>query len=105
MAEVLSRWREGLSKTSKGAFGRLAGFLGTTEIKSDTWEELEGLLIQADVGVETTQALLTSLKRIVKDEGLTHVDQLRTALRSQLRLRLKTPPNLDWRLARAASQH
>ena len=53
MTEMFSRWREGLAKSSKGAFGRLAGLLGATEIKEDTWEALEGLLVQADVGIET----------------------------------------------------
>jgi fused signal recognition particle receptor len=96
VAEVLSRWREGLSKTSKNAFGRLAGLLGATEIKAETWEGLESLLIQADLGVETTEALITNLQQLVKDHGLTRADQLRAALRSQLRSRLPAPPEFDW---------
>ena len=43
MAELFSRWRTGLSKTSKTTFGRLANLLGATEITHDTWDELEAL--------------------------------------------------------------
>ena len=80
MAELLSRWREGLSKTSKSAFGHLAGLLGATEIKKDTWEELETLLIQADVGIENTTDVIRALKDLVGARGLTRADELRRAL-------------------------
>jgi fused signal recognition particle receptor len=96
MTELFSRWREGLSKTSKSAFGRLAGLLGATEIKQEIWDELEALLIQADLGVETTADVITSLQRVVQDRGLTRADELRLALRADLRSRLIAPPAMDW---------
>src|SRR5512146_320423 len=96
MAELFSRWRDGLSKSSKGAFGRLAGLLGATEIKSDTWDALEALLIQADLGIDTTADVISSLKQTVNDRGLTRADELREALREELRSRLMTPPPLQW---------
>ncbi|MEJ5225725.1 MAG: ATP-binding cassette domain-containing protein, partial [Anaerolineales bacterium] len=94
MAELFSRWREGLSKTSKAAFGRLAGLLGATEITADTWDDLEALLIQADLGLETTQSVLQALKMSVRREGLTRADELRAVLRAELRSRLISPPEL-----------
>ena len=96
MAEFFSRWRAGLSKTSKGAFGRLAGLLGATEIKPETWDELESLLIQADLGIDTTSAVIASLQRIVREAGLTRANELYAALRVDLRSRLETPPVMDW---------
>lgn len=96
MAEFLARWRDGLAKSSKGAFGRLAGLFGATEIKPDTWDALEASLIQADVGLETTEAVVSSLKRVVNDRGLTRADELRAALRDELRSRLTEPPRSDW---------
>ncbi len=68
MADFLNKWREGLARTSKAAFGRLAGMLGATEITSETWDDLEALLIQADVGLETTQSVLKALKETVRRE-------------------------------------
>lgn len=96
MAELFSRWRAGLSKTSKGAFGRLAGLLGATEIKQETWDELESLLIQADLGIDTTSDVIASLQRLVRDEGLTRANELDSALRAELRSRLATLPVVDY---------
>lgn len=96
MAEYLARWRDGLAKSSKGAFGRLAGLLGATEIKADTWDALEALLIQADLGLETTGEVISSLKRIVNERGFTRADQLREALRDELRSRLSEPAPIEW---------
>jgi fused signal recognition particle receptor len=96
MAELFSRWRAGLSKTSKSAFGRLANLLGATEINPATWDELETLLIQADVGIETTRDVLDALQRIVIDRGLTRANELREILRVDLRSRLMPPPVINW---------
>ena len=96
MAEILTKWRSGLAKTSKTAFGRLASILGATEITQDTWDELEALLIQADMGIETATEILDSLQRFVRTEGLTRSEELWDALRTELRNRLAEPPALKW---------
>ena len=96
MAEILTKWRNGLAKTSKTAFGRLASILGATEITQDTWDELEALLIQADMGIETATEILDSLQRFVRTEGLTRSEELWDALRTELRNRLAEPPALKW---------
>ena len=96
MAELFSHWRTGLSKTSKTTFGRLANLLGATEITHGTWDELEALLIQADLGIEITSEVLDSLQRLVRTSGLTHANELQSALRAELRKRLETPPALEW---------
>ncbi|HAV76163.1 MAG TPA: signal recognition particle-docking protein FtsY [Anaerolineae bacterium] len=96
MAEILTKWRSGLAKTSKTAFGRLASILGATEINKEMWDELEALLVQADLGIETTTEILDSLKRFVRTEGLTRSEEIWEALRAELRLRLDNPPALEW---------
>lgn len=96
MANLLSRWKDGLSRTSKIAFGQIASILGTSEINDETWDDLETLLVQADMGIETVTSVLDSLKRITRTEGLTRADQLFSALRHELRTRLETPPSLNF---------
>jgi fused signal recognition particle receptor len=96
MAELLSRWREGLSKTSKSAFGHLAELLGTTEIKKETWEDLESIFIQADMGIETSNDVISALKAQVKSSGVTRTEELRKVLRSELRRRLINPEAFVW---------
>ncbi len=95
MSEIIDRWRKGLSKTSKTTFGRIANLLGATEITGDTWEDLEALLIQADLGLETTDGVLAALREEVHRRGLTKADELKTALRHELRARLETPPSWE----------
>ena len=96
MTDFISRWREGLSKTSKSAFGQLAGVLGTTEIKQNTWDDLESLFIQADMGIETTQEVLSALKNAVKKQGITQAKELQAVLREELKSRLIHPTTMDW---------
>lgn len=96
MADIFSRWKDGLSRTSKAAFGRLAGLLGASEIKAETWDELEALLFQADLGLETTQSVLDALKAAVKREGLTRASDLQGVLKAELRSRLVTPPPITF---------
>jgi fused signal recognition particle receptor len=96
MADLFTKWRSGLAKTSKTAFGRIAALLGATEIQNDTWDELEALLVQADLGIETTTEILDSLRRLVQSRGLVRSDELSRALQDELRARLDAPPALSW---------
>lgn len=93
---IFSRWRAGLSRTSKAAFGQIASILGASEITDETWDELEAILIQADLGLETTTSILDSLKRITRTEGLIRSEQLFSALKQELRSRLVPPSTLQF---------
>ena len=97
MTDLFTKWKTGLAKTSKTAFGRIANLLGATEITTDTWDELEALLVQADLGIETAGSVLDSLRRLVRDRGLTRSDELSRALRDELRSRLDPSPGLIWK--------
>jgi fused signal recognition particle receptor len=94
MNKLFSRWKDGLSRTSKAAFGQIASILGASEINNDTWDNLEALLIQADLGLETTTSVLDSLKLVTRTEGLIRANELSASLRQELRVRLITPPAL-----------
>jgi len=96
MAEFFEKWKNGLAKTSKAAFGQLAQLLGATQITHETWEDLETLLIQADLGIETTAEILESLRLVVRDQGLIYTEELAEALRAELRARLDSAPVLHW---------
>ena len=96
MADLLAKWRDGLAKTSKTTFGRLATLFGATEITQDTWDNLEALLIQADLGIETTGEIVESLQRLVQSRGLTRSDELSEVLESELRLRLDASSVPHW---------
>ena len=96
MINAFDKWKSGLAKTSKTAFGQLATLLGATEISRETFDDLEAILIQADLGIETTTEILAALRRFVQTEGLTRSEELSDALQAELRSRLDAPPALTW---------
>src|SRR6188474_2954521 len=96
MINAFDKWKNGLAKTSKTAFGQIAQLLGATQITHETWEDLEALLIQADLGIETTAEILEELRIKVRDQGLINTGELSEALRDELRARLDAPPVLRW---------
>ncbi len=85
---IFNKWRKGLEKTRKVTFGRIANFLGVSEINDETWEDLEALLVQADMGMETTTAVIEVVRDKVRVEGLTHADEVVSVLKSELTQRL-----------------
>lgn len=84
--------RESLSRTRLSVFGQIASVLGAGDITEETWEDLEALLIQADVGVPTTVYIVDTLREQTRREGLYRADQLLEALRRLLRSILIDPP-------------
>lgn len=96
MANILAKWKNGLSRSSRAAFGQIATLLGAAEITEETWEELEALLIQADLGVDTTEAVLNALRERVRQVGMVLATDLRNALWVELRSRLDTPPPISF---------
>jgi len=92
----IERWKSGLEKTRKSTFGRLAGLFGVGEINPDTWDQMEGLLIQADLGVEISLQIVEELKAKTQDEGWTKSEELRAGLREALRARLISPPEITF---------
>jgi len=87
--------REGLKRTRQSFFGRIAQAIGATEIDDDTWDEVEALLLQADVGVATTTQLIETMRGRVRREGLTRQEQLIAALKEELRKLLIEPKPLN----------
>ena len=69
--------------------------LGNTEIDDDTWEDIETLLIQADVGFGTTVQVVDALQDRARRDGITKTEQLQNALKDELASLLSTPPTLD----------
>lgn len=95
MSNLVDKWRDGLAKTSKATFGQIASLLGTSEINDETYEDLEALLIKADLGIETSESILEVIWERERQDGLTKTEQLNTILREELRERLDKPPEIN----------
>ncbi len=77
--------RETLARTRTSIFSKVQALLGQSDITAETWEDLEALLLQADVGVSTTEKLLERLRVRANAEGITRAERLREALQQELR--------------------
>ncbi|MDR2220748.1 MAG: signal recognition particle-docking protein FtsY [Methylobacillus sp.] len=75
-----NRLRQGLARTR----AQLGGLFGGGKIDEDVYDELESVLLTADVGVKATQALLEQVRSTVKKQALTDTAQLRVALQQAL---------------------
>lgn len=69
-------------------FGHVNDSLAHEEITDDLWDELEETLISSDVGVQTTERLMTILHERATAEAMTSGAQLRGALKEELELLL-----------------
>ncbi|MDT3706822.1 MAG: signal recognition particle-docking protein FtsY [Thiobacillus sp.] len=79
------RLKQGLAKTRGRLGGQLAGLFGVgRKIDAELFEELETILITADVGVDATEALLAALQKKVRRENLTEASDLQEALKQAL---------------------
>lgn len=87
--------RDSLSRTRTSVFGQIANVLGAGDITEETWEDLEGLLIQADMGVPTTLEIVDTLRQRAAKEGFYKTDQLLGALKEELRGILGEPPEFE----------
>ncbi|MEZ4642266.1 MAG: signal recognition particle-docking protein FtsY [Chloroflexota bacterium] len=83
--------RDSLKRTRQSVFGQIVSVLGMGEITDETWDDLEALLIQADVGVPTTLELVDAMRERVARDGLYRADQLVDALKEELRAILVQP--------------
>ena len=61
---------EAAAKTRRTFFGQMTGLFRRSRIDDELWDELEELLISADVGVETTFKLMDSLREGVRRERI-----------------------------------
>ena len=85
----LERLKRGLSKTSESLVGRIdALLLGNKKIDADTLDELEEILITADLGVPATVDLIRTLEQRLKRNELQDGAMLRKALKEELVTRL-----------------
>ncbi len=83
------RLKQGLRKTHEGLVGRIDTLLlGKKKIDAETLEELEEILIAADIGVATTVELVRSLEQRLSRNELQDGDALKAALREEMLVRL-----------------
>lgn len=86
-----SRLKNGLSKTRNGFINKVTSlFSSYGNINNELFEELEEILIQADVGVKTTLELIDDLKEKVEEEDISEPEDLNILFKEKLGELLKS---------------
>jgi fused signal recognition particle receptor len=87
-AAVRPRFRERLGKARSLFAGYLTSVRSRDRIDEETWDEIEEAMIRADVGMETTSAVIDDLRGRVKRDAISSPDELVAALKVDLIERL-----------------
>ena len=82
----LDKLKAGLTKTKKALFSPIDEMLKAfTRVDEDLLEELEEMLICADVGASATDEIIENLRREIKEEKIKDADDVRAALKENLK--------------------
>jgi len=84
LSDSLRKTELGLQTSRETWFGKIAGIFNRGSFGDELWQELEELLVSADVGVATTGKLLSQVKQRVKTDRLSEAPQVREALKEEM---------------------
>ncbi len=92
---LFSKISGGLKKTRESFAAKLNDVFKFSKIDDNLYDELEEILVTADVGVNTSMAICERLRQIVKEEKLKEPDEARSALKRVIREMLGDTPELN----------
>jgi len=84
MFDFKKKTEQSLSRSRESWFSRVTRLFDRTRIEDETWDELEELLISADVGIETTEKLIGQVKSRVNSEKVNSGQEVRTVLQQEM---------------------
>ena len=84
MFDLFKKTEPAVKRSREAWFGKIAGIFNRDALGNEVWDELEELLVSADVGVETTSKLLNSVKQRVKAGKLTDVSAAKDVLKDEM---------------------
>jgi len=93
--DLLKKTEPGVKRGKETWFGKIANIFNRDTFGDDVWEELEELLVSADVGVETTNKLLSKVRQRAKTDKLPEVSQIREALKEEMVNLLNIPQSAN----------
>jgi fused signal recognition particle receptor len=79
-----NKTEQAMRRSRETWFSKISRLFDRAKVDNEVWEELEELMIAADVGVGTTQNLLEKVKRRVNSEKLEDPGQIRAALGEEM---------------------
>jgi fused signal recognition particle receptor len=103
MFGLFKKTEKGVKRTREAWWGKVVHLFDRPTFGEELWDELEELLISADVGVSTTSKLVERLKQRVSKENIKEADRAMDALKAEIASMLKVPaaplPTTDGKLS------
>jgi len=84
-------FKKALQPTKENWFSKAMHLFDRSTLDESIWDELEEVLIAADVGMDTTEKLITRTKNRVKEDKLKDGGQVREALKNEMVAMLDLP--------------
>jgi fused signal recognition particle receptor len=94
------RLRARLARSQSGFGNALLSLLSRDRLDDDTWDEIEEVLITADVGVTPARQITADLRTKVKVEGTRTPEDVRAMLRGELLAQVETEASRSLRTQR-----
>ncbi len=97
LGKAFERIKRGLSRTRRSLGDRLSSVLGgRRQVDEELLEDLEEILLEADIGVATTMEILDALREERLGQEINGMEDLRTLISERLRSGLQQgPPPVD----------
>jgi fused signal recognition particle receptor len=93
---LFERLKKALGATKNNLVSRIESVLsGSPEIEESTLEELEGILLGADLGVRATTRIMNNIREMRKKQLVTTTQDVRAAIRKELLSILEIRSNRD----------
>lgn len=84
MLGSFDKLKKSLTKTKDNLLGKISGVVSRRKIDDDLLEEIEEILIEADVGVPATMRLIDNLKETARERKLTEGEAVMDLLKEEI---------------------
>jgi fused signal recognition particle receptor len=89
---LFKRLKEGLSKTKQGITGKIEALIKYYQkVDEELLEELEEILITADLGVQTTMKVMDNIRSSIKKQNVKEPEAVKELLKEELKSILRDP--------------
>ena len=86
----------GLKKTKEAFVNKLTALFKGGDINADFYDELEFILISSDIGTETTEEIISSLKDKIRQKNIIKAEDARQVLKDVLVEILESAPKMEF---------
>ena len=84
MLSGFKKLRESLSKTRNSVFGRITNLVKGRKIDDELLDELEEILLKADVGLAAAEKIIDNLRQKASERKLSESEEIVTLLKSEI---------------------